>query len=257
LGFPPIRIIYKLNFKAMKEISDIKLSRISNGAHVAFILDFITVAKEDEKITAAVPELLSALEKAIATECDVFKVSRKSFKTDDIAKADNERDTYYAAYKRAVQGYLRLNDGKLSVAAKVLAQHIKDYSISVKVQLDKETGLLKNFIGDLETKYAAQVEALNLTPFVVGLKDANERVHTYTVERTLERTSFMVGAMKSARRATNEAYRAVVKMLNARALVFGDSDYALFFDRINAKIKEFKRDVLTKSSSSHDDEEQQ
>lgn len=241
----------------MKEISDIKLSRMSNSAHVAFIIDFISVAKENEVIASAVPELLAALEKAFAVERKAMGISRKSLTTDEIVKADNERDTYYVAYKRAVQGYQKLNDGNLSVSAKVLAQHIKDYGISGGAQLDKETGLLKNFVGDLETKYSAQVEALNLTLIVEALKDANERVHTYTMQRTMERTSFVVRAMKTARRATDEAYRAMVKMLNARALVFGEGDYALFFDRINTRIQEFKRNVLTKPSSSNKGGEQQ
>ncbi|MDE6069224.1 MAG: hypothetical protein K2F89_09810, partial [Treponemataceae bacterium] len=52
----------------------------------------------------------------------------------------------------------------------VLQQHVKDYKIDVKAQLDKETGLLVNFIQDLESKYKPQVEALSLTAFVEKLK---------------------------------------------------------------------------------------
>ena len=130
----------------MKEIYDIKLSRMNNGAHVAFIQDFITMAKKDEKITAAVPKLLSTLEKALAAECDAMRISRKSLTTDDIAKADEERDVCYAAYRHMVQGYLRLSDETLTASAKVLAQHIKDYRISGAAQLDKESGLLNSFI---------------------------------------------------------------------------------------------------------------
>ena len=48
--------------------------------------------------------------------------------------------------------------------------------INTAGQLDKETGLLVNFITDLEDKYSAQVAKLGLTAFVTNLKEANERV---------------------------------------------------------------------------------
>lgn len=84
----------------------------------------------------------------------------------------------------------------MAQAAKVLAQHIKDYKINTVDQLDKETGLLVNFITDLEDKYTAQVTKLGLTAFVTNMKEANERVRTLTLQRTNEKISITVGALK-------------------------------------------------------------
>ena len=138
---------------------------------------------------------------------------------------------------------------EMSQAAKVLSQHIKDYKINTAGQLDKETGLLVNFITDLEDKYSAQVTTLGLTAFVTNLKEANERVRTFTLQRTNEKMGITVGALKTARTASDDAYRALVKMVNALALVFGEKDYTAFIDYVNTEITHYKREVLNQKST--------
>lgn len=112
------------------------------------------------------------------------------------------------------------------------------------MQLDRETGMLLNLVTDLEGKFKAEVETLALTPFVTNLKAANERVRTLTASRTEERMAVPVGALKASRKASDEAYRALVKMVNALALVEGEADYAAFIDYVNTEITHYKREVL-------------
>ena len=170
--------------------------------------------------------------------------------TDDIAKADNDRDALYAGYKKAVEGFLAMPVTDMAQATKVLSQLIKDYKINTAGQLDKETGLLVNFITDLEGKFSAQVTTLGLTAFVTNLKEANERVRTLTLQRTNEKMGITVGALKTARTANDDAYRALVKMVNALALVFGEKDYTSFIDYVNTEITHYKREVLNQKSTS-------
>lgn len=169
--------------------------------------------------------------------------------TDDIAKADIDRDALYAGYKKAVEAFLAMPIADMAQAAKVLAQHIKDYKINTAGQLDKETGLLVNFITDLEDKYSAQVAKLGLTAFVTNLKEANERVRMLTLQRTNEKMGVTVGALKAARTASDDAYRALVKMVNALALVYGEKDYTAFIDYVNTEITHYKREVLNQKAS--------
>ena len=164
--------------------------------------------------------------------------------TDDIAKADSDRDALYAGYKKVVEAFLAMPIAEMAQAAKVLAQHTKDYKINTADQLDKETGLLVNFITDLEGKYSEQVAKLGLTVFVTNMKEANERVRTLTLQRTNEKMGVMVGALKTARTATDDAYRALVKMVNALALVFGEKDYTAFIDYVNTEVTHYKREVI-------------
>lgn len=233
----------------MKEIKDIGLTHMNNGAHFTFVGNILARAEKDSTVKAKAADQVAALKKAFEAEDAALKISQKSLITDDIAQADSERDALYTGYKKAVNGFLTLPVADMAKAAKVLAQHIKDYNIDPKEQLDRETGMLVNFISDLETRYKEQVETLALTPFVTNMKSANERVRTLTLERTEERMTQTVGAMKAARNASDEAYNQLVRMVNALALVFGDTDYANFIDYVNTEITHYKREVLNQKAS--------
>lgn len=232
----------------MKEIYDINIQRMNNGAHFTFVSNILARAEADTAVKGKASELVSNFKAAVAAEDEALKISQKSLLTDEIAKADSDRDALYAGYKKAVEGFLAMPIADMAQAAKILSQHIKDYKINTADQLDKETGLLVNFISDLEDKYAAQVAKLGLTAFVTNLKEANERVRTLTLQRTNEKIGITVGALKTARTASDDAYRALVKMVNALALVFGEKDYTAFIDYVNTEITHYKREVLGQKS---------
>ena len=228
----------------MKEIYDINIQRMNNGAHFTFVSNILARAEADTAVKGKAAEQVNNLKAAVSTEDEALKISQKSLLTDEIAKADNDRDALYAGYKKAVEGFLAMPIADMAQAAKILSQHIKDYRINTADQLDKETGLLVNFISDLEDKYAAQVAKLGLTAFVTNMKEANERVRTLTLQRTNEKMGVTVGALKAARTASDDAYRALVKMVNALALVFGEKDYIAFIDYVNTEITHYKREVI-------------
>lgn len=228
----------------MKEIYDINIQRMNNGAHFTFVSNILARAEADTAVKGKASELVSNFKVAVAAEDEALKISQKSLLTDDIAKADIDRDALYAGYKKAVEAFLAMPVADMAQAAKVLAQHIKDYKINTAGQLDKETGLLVNFITDLEDKYSAQVAKLGLTAFVINLKEANERVRMLTLQRTNEKMGVTVGALKAARTSSDDAYRALVKMVNALALVFGEKDYTAFIDYVNTEVTHYKREVI-------------
>ena len=233
----------------MKEIYDINIQRMNNGAHFTFVSNILARAEADTAVKGKASELVSNFKVAVAAEDEALKISQKSLLTDDIAKADNDRDALYAGCKKAVEAFLAMPIADMAQAAKVLAQHIKDYKINTAGQLDKETGLLVNFITDLEDKYSAQVAKLGLTAFVTNLKEANERVRMLTLQRTNEKMGVTVGALKAARTSSDDAYRALVKMVNALALVYGEKDYTAFIDYANTEITHYKREVLNQKAS--------
>ena len=228
----------------MKEIYDINIQRMNNGAHFTFVSNILARAEADTAVKGKAADQVNNLKAAVSAEDEALKISQKSLLTDEIAKADNDRDALYAGYKKAIEGFLAMPIADMAQAAKILSQHIKDYKINTADQLDKETGLLVNFISDLEDKYAAQVAKLGLTAFVTNLKEANERVRTLTLQRTNEKMGVTVGALKAARTASDTAYRALVKMVNALALVLGEKDYTAFIDYVNTEVTHYKREVI-------------
>ncbi len=235
-----------------KSINSINLVRMNNGAHFEFVSTVLTSIQSQTAVKQKVSDLATAFAAAIEAEDAALKVSTKSLITDDIAQADDDRGTLYIGYKRAVKGFRSVKDADMAQVAKVLNQHLKDYDINTQDQMDKETGLLANFIADLEGKYADYVTTLGLTLFVTQMKEANERVRTLIRQRVNERMGIAVGALKTARTNTDAAYHNLVQMVNALALVHGDTDYAAFIDYVNAEITRYKREVLSQKATAAD-----
>ena len=228
----------------MREIQSIFLGNMNNGAHFMFVSNMAERAEKDSAVSEKCKAQVKALREAVAAEDENLQISAKSLTTDKIAAADRLRDQLYAGYKKAVAGYVNFPVEEMADAAKALNQHIKDYKIDVQAQLDKETGLLVNFIQDLEGKFAEQVKALSLSAFVEKLKAANEDVRSLTSQRTDERSAKTAGALKAARAVTDEAYKMLTMHVNAHALLEGEADYAAFIDYANTEISHFKQEVL-------------
>ena len=242
----------------MKEIQTLPLTSMNNAAHFLFVSNMAERAEKDKTVAEKCKAQVVALRSAVTAEDENLQISAKSFTTDKIAEADRLRDQLYVGYKKAVGGYANFPVESMAEAAKVLQQHIKDYKIDVQAQLDKETGLLVNFVQDLEGKFAEQVKALSLTAFVEKLKAANEEVRSLTGQRTDERSAKTAGALKAARAVSDEAYRMLVLHVNAHALLEGEAEYAAFIDYANTEIAHFKQEVLggtkKKSTASEDGE---
>ncbi|MDE6704578.1 MAG: hypothetical protein K2J81_01565 [Treponemataceae bacterium] len=228
----------------MKEIQQISVSHMANAAHFMFVSNMVDRAEKDAAVAEKCAAQVKALREAVKAEDENLQISAKSLTTDKIADADRLRDQLYAGYKKAVAGYVNFPVESMADAAKVLNQHVKDYKIDPKAQLDKETGLLVNFIQDLEGKFAEQVKALSLTAFVEKLKAANEEVRELTGQRTDERAAKTAGALKEARAASDEAYKLLTMHVNAHALIEGEAAYAAFIDYANTEIGHFKQEVL-------------
>ena len=154
-----------------KTIENIRLYRINNGAHYHFMETVAAKAKADEKVKAKAVLLVTALEQAVKTENDNLLLSQKSALSDAIAEADRQHDNFYRGYRNGVKSFLSFPDGMRQAVAKQLWQHMADYKIDPRMQLDRETGLLTNFIEDLVSDRGADVAALSLVPFVEGHED--------------------------------------------------------------------------------------
>ncbi len=236
----------------MKEITSISLDRLNNGAHFTFVTNVLTKAEADTKVSNRVAPLILTFKNAVKKEEEALITSKKSLLSDKIAETDHWRDTLYSGYKKGLSGFKDFPVEEQATAYKVLWQHVKDYNINPKDQLDKETGLLINFINDLQTKLAPHVATLGLTVLVEKLKDANEQLRNLTASRTEEISHRETGALRNARLQTDEAYKNIVRTINAVVLLEGEADYIPFIDYMNTEITHYKREVIYRRKTSTD-----
>ena len=223
-----------------------------NGSHYSFDQSTINRFKNDGKISqkAQLLPLFALYEQAFLVEEEKFKLSQKSEFTDTLNELDTARDDAYMGLKGIVEGYAKVPDTGMKAASKALGQLITDYRIDVRVQRDQESGLLSNFIADLQGKCAPHVQTLHLEEVVQVMKTANDNYIAVRENRTEERMLKEKNALENARKATDAAYRNFIAMVNALALVEGDADYADFIDYMNTLISEYKAEVLNQKPSS-------
>ena len=236
----------------MKHIEPISLEHMSNGSHFLFITDTVGLATADAKVKTKVTAELTALQTALKAEDDALALSKANLLSKEIKTIDAERDKHYKALRKAIKFFLSHPDAELVKAAVRLERLLKDYNIDPKMQLDRETGLLLNLISDLETKSAADVTALALTPVVQAMKQANDKLREVTRARANDRAVQIVGQLKQAQHASDEAYRTLVQKVNALAVVEGEADYADFISKMNEQVKHYKQEVLPKAKKKGD-----
>lgn len=228
----------------MADIKSIDAGHMNNGAHFTYMTNVLNRAEADEHIKVDAATQVADLKAALAVEDKYFKTSDKNLKTDIIAAADAERDKLCRNYLKTLKALMNMPDETIANSAKALVQMFIDYELDPDAQLDKQTGILLNMVGDWEGKHAQDVTNTNTGKYVELIKAANERVHSLMVERSDEEKEVPVGALKSARKQTDIAYRALVKMVNALIMVNGETDYADFVKFLNYEIKRYKEEVL-------------
>ena len=232
----------------MKKINSIDPTRFGNAAHILFVRTAVGRAEACEALKTKATEELKALKKALEKEDELFVQSQKDLTTDDMKEADKRRDVLYRALKKAVEAAVDFPVKASSDAGIRLRQPLKDHEIDPKMQLDKETSLLMNLTADLKGKFADDVALLGLTPLVVELAQSNDLFYKLAEARIDNQALVVLGQMKVLRAASDEAYRVLVRKTNALAVIEGETVYADFIDKMNAEIKHYKEQAMSRPS---------
>ena len=228
----------------MKQIQKISLERLANGAHFLFLTNAHKRATTYAGVKDKVVNELHALEMALKEEDRILATSQKSPLSDEIKNADRQRDKIYRGIEKALNAFMLFPNEETVNAAKEVKRIMKAHNIKTGMQLDRETGMLLNLIGDFENKCQAEIAKLGLTTTVVELKTVNNKLIGVTEDRLKGSIAVIVGDLKRARNQSDEAYRALVLKINALAVVEGDAPYAPFIDLMNAEIKHYKEDAV-------------
>lgn len=235
------------------QIQGITLTNLPNGAHFNLMDEvaqrLAALIADDAVARERVAQLTEAFNAALATEDEALKVSQKSLLTDAIADADAARDSLISLLKGLVDNWFRHPDPAMSTAAATLRQSLRDYGIDPSMQLDKETGLITNLVQDWQTTLAPQVATLFLTDTVGALKAKNDEVKELTARRADEYALRYSRNLRAARLATDDAYRAIIRRINAWLEIGADTVFDDFATYLNTRLTGYKQQVLRQSAS--------
>ena len=193
-------------------MKNFKRSQLQNMEHYQFAGRVLQLCKE-----ANVPKLtavLGPLTAAVAKEDLALNQPRVLDGTEELELLDNARDNAYYALSLLVEMQKRSEDKATVAAAKVVAEVMSRYPRAAAENYDKETGMIKNLITDLNAApAAAAVTKLGALAAVRRLDRTNKEFDTRFHTRIQAGSASL--DVKELRTAVDRALDAVLLRINS------------------------------------------
>jgi hypothetical protein len=170
---------------------------------------------------------------------EAMEVIRKSATTEQIAEADNARDTVFRGLAEAVKSSLYHFDIGKREAAKRLQTVLSHYGNIARKSYDEETASIYNFLQELNGAYAADVTALNLTDWLTQLDADNHAFDALLQARYAEGEAKPDIRTLEVRRELDRNYRDMLDRIDASILLNGETQYAPFVKALNIRVEHY------------------
>ncbi len=218
-------------------IAGIRLSHLHKNEHFQFIQDVITQVEEATPAALRVEEQFAALTAAHEQEEEAYRKITTSIITKKIKTADAARDKVFRSMVDIVNSMLNYFDNTTAEAARVVAIVLKTHGNLGRKAYAEETAAIYKLVQELTTNYADECTTLGLGPWLAELGRCNIVVEELMNERYDEATGRTDLVLKDVRMEVDNAYRALVRQVEAWQLVDGGEVYDSFIRKLNAVIE--------------------
>ena len=220
---------------SIPQIPNQDLSTLQNDLHIGFGGD---VAKriqnarwtDETQATKVFPDnvdaLMGAFLMAQATEDQVYVQSQGSDLTKRRLEKDNQRDTLYKEIRKTVDTFATLSIfPEKQQKALVMQPIMQKYNIQPDGGIEAQTVATDQWLQEQQRNYQCELAARELGIFdsINQLKTLNDEIQRLTADRNDERAQKTTAELKTARTATDQAFRALRLMLNAQAITQADN----------------------------------
>lgn len=214
---------------------------LDNTYHDTFMNKVLMVAISQDLPDQKALDATTALRTAFMKEDELFKLSTASDLSPEIAAADAARDEAYTHLKVIVNEWAKTDYKPQGPSALKIKKVLDLYNLDVRMVQDKETAIIRNIVAELTTEDMLKaLEDMKLTEVFNDMLLNNSTVESKTVERSGERALVENGAMKSARKATDEAYDKWAKVIESSAVL---SDTPEVYETTIGKVNEIIDDI--------------
>ena len=223
------------NILDIPQIPEFHLDVLQRDLHIGFggdIAKRLQKARwtDDTRATKVFPDNVDALMAefiaAQAAEDEVYVLSQASEFTKQRLEKDAQRDALYKEIKRTVDTFATLSIFPDKQAAALVMQPLmQKYNIQPDGGIEAQTVATDQWLQ--EQDMSAQADAASMTlgirESLRQLKTLNDEIQHLTAIRNDERAQRSTAELKTARTATDQAFRALRLMLNAQAITQADN----------------------------------
>jgi hypothetical protein len=221
------------------EIETLHFNDLQNEEHVQFGTDFVTLVQTNGPDKLTIGPFYNVYSPLFDNEQTAFKKILKSPFTEDLVQADSKRDFTFRGISDDVTSKLRHFDPNQQAAAKRLKVVFDTYGNLSRKALDKETAGITKLIAELRANYAEEIATLGLADWIARLEAENNTFSGLALSRYSEEESKTQLNMKEVRTQVDDAYRKIVKRINALIEINGEEAHAGFVLALNLRIQHY------------------
>ena len=195
-------------------VKNFKKDRLQNMEHFQFASHVVVLCEAAgiEKMKT----LLKTLKDALAEEDKALNIPRKREGTADLEELDRKRNSAYRALQLLVEMNAHADDEATKKAARQMGNVLSRYPKLTLANYNKESGMIKNLVSDLQdAKLTDVVTLLAAAPAVTRLSKANEAFEKRYLDALKSVIPTGTYNIKSLRAATDKALSAIALRMEA------------------------------------------
>jgi hypothetical protein len=216
-----------------------RLAGLRNDEHFQFHTELRDLVNKFGAKTLKVQDLFTAYLAAYSDEDEALKKVAKSALTTDIQDADKRRDLLFRGMVDMSKAYLNHFNPAVQKAASLLKILFDTYGNLAQKPLNEETSAVYNLLQDVNGKYAADAELVNITDWAAELGASNEAFSRLVQDRYEETAAKTDLVLRLCRAKVDDAYRAITERIDALIVVEGEAAYSDFTRRLNAVVDKY------------------
>ena len=240
-----------------KQMTEIATSRMDITTVLGYFGQIRGIVTQNQQLVSALSTVWTAFTQAYEAFDEAYAQTRKWAQTEDIETLDTERDKALSAFNAALKSMQSSPNAQKQQAARLLMFIREKYTLDPSDEYMKETTAIAQMIQEMEENLQAEqaLTTTGLDDWLQDLKAKNEAFLAKMNERTEAQAGQQKGIVREKRLLAEAAYKNVVKLLNAAAImeIPADLDYNPVIDRLNAEVEHY-RQILARKGSSKDDE---
>lgn len=239
------------------KIEALKTSNLRNEEHYQFQTEFKALVEQFTPITLGIEAAFAAYLPLYANETEALDIITKSAVTDEIANADNLRDSTYRGLCDTVKGASNhFSDKKREAATRI--QIVLDHFGNINTKTyDEQTAAIKSLIADLNGQYADDVATLRLDEWLTELQANNNAFEALMNERYTDDAGKTQLRMKQVRKEVDSAYKTITIRIDALVVVNGPEAYSGFVDELNVRIERYNNTLAQRKGRNDKPDEPQ
>ncbi|WKN41042.1 DUF6261 family protein [Tunicatimonas pelagia] len=227
-------------------IASANLSKYRIKEFIQFVRNSLIIVNQHNADKLQVKAQYNGLNKEYLQLEQAYKQESTSETGVKLSALDDQRDQAIICLRMISEGYIRHPKATLRAAGEQVVECINKYGTRLyNLNYSAETAALKNIGRDLQTipAYAQAIKDMHLEDVVSEMKKANQAFEKVFIQR-LEETSKSKEETPNTRQlvqSTSEAYRTLVKHIEARATLSPSAKYTLFINHFNENIEHFNQ----------------